>query len=98
MSKIAVMSLSGGMDSTGLLIDLIADGYSVHAISFDYGQKHRIEIDKAVKNIEYLFSNGIIVEHDIIDLKSITNLLQSNSMVNFLGLSNDSLEIIKVES
>lgn len=86
MSKIAVMSLSGGMDSTGLLIDLIADGYSVHAISFDYGQKHRIEIDKAVKNIEYLFSNGIIVEHDIIDLKSITNLLHSS-------LTDDSKEV-----
>ena len=78
MSKIAVMSLSGGMDSTGLLLDLIADDYSVHAISFDYGQKHKIEIDKAKKNIEYISSNGIKVEHDIVDLNSIVTLLDSS--------------------
>ena len=49
MSKIAVMALSGGMDSTGLLLNLLSDGFSIHAISFDYGQKHKIEIEKAKK-------------------------------------------------
>ena len=45
----AVMSLSGGMDSTGLLIRLISEGYKVSCISFDYGQKHKIEIEKQHK-------------------------------------------------
>ena len=76
--KKAVMSFSGGMDSTGLLLDLLSDGYSVHAISFDYGQKHKVEIEKAKKNIDYLSSNGLIVEHDIVDLKSISPLLHSS--------------------
>jgi len=78
MEKRAVMSLSGGMDSTGLLLDLLADGYFVHAISFDYGQKHKIEIEKAKNNIEYLFENGINIEHDIVDLSSIKSLLYSS--------------------
>ncbi|MBJ24202.1 MAG: 7-cyano-7-deazaguanine synthase [Euryarchaeota archaeon] len=76
--KNAVMSFSGGMDSTGLLLDLISDGYSVHAISFDYGQKHKIEIKKAKKNIDYLSSKGYLIEHDIVDLKSLSPLLNSS--------------------
>ena len=36
----AVMALSGGMDSTALLCRLLADGYTVSCISYDYGQKH----------------------------------------------------------
>ena len=75
MEKRAVMSLSGGMDSTGLLLDLLSEGYFVHAISFDYGQKHKIEIQKAKKNIEYLSENGINIEHNIVDLSSISSLL-----------------------
>ena len=50
----AVMAFSGGMDSTGLLIRLIADGFKVTCISYNYGQKHIIEIDRAIKNIKYL--------------------------------------------
>ena len=34
----AVMALSGGMDSTCLLIRLLAEGYTVSCISYDYGQ------------------------------------------------------------
>jgi len=78
MIKRAVMSLSGGMDSTGLLLDLLSEGYIVHAISFDYGQKHKLEIQKAKNNIEYLSSNGIYVKHDIIDLSSISSLLHGS--------------------
>ena len=59
----AVMAFSGGMDSTGLLIRLLADGFKVSCISYDYGQKHIIEIDRAIENIKYLTSNDIEVEH-----------------------------------
>ena len=52
--KRAVMALSGGMDSTSLLIHLLANNYDVDCISFRYGQKHVIEIEKADKNIHYL--------------------------------------------
>ena len=47
----AVMALSGGMDSTGLLMRLLADGYEVSCLSFDYGQKHSIELRGPRENI-----------------------------------------------
>ena len=50
----AVMALSGGMDSSALLCRLLADGYKVSCISYDYGQKHVVEIDRAKANIDYL--------------------------------------------
>ena len=78
IQKVAVMSLSGGMDSTGLLLNLLTDGYSVQAISFDYGQKHKIEIEKAQKNISYLSKKGYFVEHNIIDLTTMGKLLESS--------------------
>ena len=54
MNKLAVISLSGGIDSTSLLLHLISKEFIVYAVSFDYGQKHKIEIDRAKKNINYL--------------------------------------------
>ena len=47
--KRAIMSLSGGMDSTSLLINLLNDGFKVSCISYEYGQKHGIELDRAKK-------------------------------------------------
>ena len=47
----AVMALSGGMDSTGLLIHLLSKGYKVSCISYEYGQKHNIELERAKANI-----------------------------------------------
>lgn len=75
----AVISLSGGMDSTCLLIHLLASGYTeVHAISFNYGQKHKFELEKAKATINLLRSKGFNVLHDIVDLRSITSLLNSS--------------------
>ena len=45
-AKPAVICLSGGMDSTALLMRLLADGRKVYGLSFDYGQKHRIELER----------------------------------------------------
>ena len=50
----SVMSLSGGMDSTALLLRMIAEGDDITCISYDYGQKHLIEIDRARDNISCL--------------------------------------------
>ena len=76
--KPAVMALSGGMDSSSLLIRLVNDGYNVTALSFDYGQKHRVELDRAASLIEYLKENGYDVRHQLIDLKSATALFESD--------------------
>ena len=35
------------MDSSTVLLRLLADGYEVTALSFDYGQKHKVELERA---------------------------------------------------
>lgn len=55
--KHVVVSLSGGMDSSTLLLRCLKEYDSVTAISFDYGQKHRVELEKAQLLIDYV--NGI---------------------------------------
>jgi len=54
MKKQAVLSLSGGMDSSSLLLHLLANGYEVTALGFDYGQKHKIELDRAKSLVDYI--------------------------------------------
>ncbi len=45
----AVVLLSGGLDSATALAVAQRDGYTCHALSFDYGQRHRIELDAAAR-------------------------------------------------
>ena len=52
--KKAVLSLSGGMDSSSLLLHLLANGYEVTALGFDYGQKHKVELERAKSLVEYI--------------------------------------------
>ena len=73
-----VLSFSGGLDSTSLLLHLICKNKPVYAISFDYGQKHKIEIEFAKKNIELLESHGLNVNHKIVNISSIVSLLESS--------------------
>lgn len=56
--KQAVISLSGGMDSSTVLLRLLTEGYQVTAVCFDYGQKHHIELLRAAELVEYLEQNG----------------------------------------
>lgn len=46
-SRPAVVLLSGGLDSATVLAIAKAEGFRVHAISFDYGQRHRFELEAA---------------------------------------------------
>ena len=66
-----VISLSGGLDSTCLLLKLLSDGKEVRAYSFKYGQKHQIELEKVQRNISLLQSMGLPVTHQIINLEDV---------------------------
>lgn len=77
MAKQAVLSLSGGMDSSSLLLHLLANGYEVTALGFDYGQKHKVELERAKSLVEYLNSKGQKVKHQIIKLEGLQELLNS---------------------
>ena len=47
MSKKAVVLYSGGLDSTTCMAIARADGFEAYAMSFAYGQRHSVELDKA---------------------------------------------------
>lgn len=93
MKKLAVLSLSGGMDSTSLLVHLLAHGYEVHALSFEYGQKHVIEIDMARQNVLYMnrvFTmknpSSPTIKHQVINLKFLGQIVNS-------ALTNPNIEV-----
>ncbi len=46
-SKKAIVLLSGGLDSATTAAIAKSDGYEVHALSIDYGQRHRFELEAA---------------------------------------------------
>ena len=46
-SSRAIVLLSGGLDSATCLLTAISEGFDVYALSFDYGQRHAIELDRA---------------------------------------------------
>ena len=47
MKKKAVVLLSGGLDSTTLLAIALDQGYEPITLCFDYGQRHRVELEKS---------------------------------------------------
>jgi 7-cyano-7-deazaguanine synthase len=60
----AVVLLSGGLDSATCLAIARKEGYTVHAISFRYGQRHEYELDRA----ERLARAFGVASHRIVDI------------------------------
>ena len=75
--KHAVVSLSGGMDSSTLLLKCIHEFETVTALSFDYGQKHKVELKRAQALVDYLRRNGHNVKYQVIKLDGLVELLDS---------------------
>ena len=67
MKKKAVVLLSGGLDSTTTLAIAQKEGFEVYALSFDYGQRHKVELERA-REIAQKFA---VIDHQImtIDLR-----------------------------
>lgn len=79
MKKLAVLSLSGGMDSSTLLLHLLAKGYKVLCLSFDYGQKHKVELDMAGELVGLLKRSGFEkdIEFKVIKIDGLSSILHS---------------------
>lgn len=77
MKKKIVVVLSGGLDSSVLLSKLVADGHECRAISIFYGQRHAREL-KAAEQV----SLGLGVEHKIIDLHDLQQLMTGSSQTD----------------
>ena len=77
MAKHCVISLSGGMDSSTLLLRAIKEYDTVTALSFNYGQKHVVELERAQSLIDYLNTNGFNVKYRQIKLDGLVDLLDS---------------------
>ena len=82
--KSVVVSLSGGMDSSTLLLRALSEYDNVIAVSFDYGQKHRVELERAQELINYLNTcvncssfEPIKITYQTIKLDGLTSLLNS---------------------
>jgi 7-cyano-7-deazaguanine synthase len=73
------------MDSSTLLLHLIANSYEVTALSFDYGQKHRVELERAQELVNYINSRSRHedeyyypkVKYQVIKLDGLSHLLNS---------------------
>lgn len=79
--KHLVVSLSGGMDSSTLFLRAIDEtrktGGTVTALSFYYGQKHHVELERARQLVDYVNANGFDVKYEVIELLGLPRLLNS---------------------
>ncbi len=74
------------MDSTSLLVHLLAQNRMVYGLSFDYGQKHKIELLRLGANLQYVKDNGFEINWEMIDLSRLGSLFHSS-------LTNDDWQV-----
>lgn len=75
--SLAIVILSGGLDSTVLAHLLVSEGHRVHLLSFDYGQRHVRELEYSQKCALRLGAR-----HDIIDLRPVGKVLGGSALTD----------------
>jgi len=73
----AIAIVSGGLDSVTLAYFLRREGYQLHLISFDYGQRHKKELAFA-----RLCAQRLGAAFDVIDLTGITRFLKGSALTD----------------
>lgn len=73
----AIVLASGGLDSTTLACHLRAQGSRVRLLSFDYGQRHRRELDAAAR-----IAASLGVRHDLVDISPVGALLTGSALTD----------------
>ncbi len=81
----AVVVFSGGQDSTTCLIKALNEFDEVHAVTFDYGQRHKLEIEVAKK----LAAKLNVASHKILDVGILNELAISSLTRDNIPVSNE---------
>jgi 7-cyano-7-deazaguanine synthase len=63
MKKKAVVLASGGLDSTTIMAMAQHEGYDIYALTFDYGQRHKIELKAAQKVAKFFGAKKHLILH-----------------------------------
>src|SRR5471032_2043974 len=88
--KRAVVVFSGGQDSTTCLIQALTQYDEVHCITFDYGQRHRAEIDIARKlSVELGAKAHKVLDVGLLNELAVSSLTRDNIPVPVLGETED---------
>jgi 7-cyano-7-deazaguanine synthase len=92
MNTKALVILSGGQDSTTCLFWAAQRFKEVHAVTFDYGQRHRIEIDSAAR----VASMAGVKSHEIIQLPNCLHSASPLTSDNYLEQYENPEQMSKV--
>ncbi|MDN3557895.1 7-cyano-7-deazaguanine synthase QueC [Halomonas maura] len=76
-SPATVVIYSGGMDSYTVLHRALREGREVHALSFDYGQRHARELDVARE-----VCHKLGVPHQVVDITAIHGLIDASALTD----------------
>lgn len=86
--KEAILSCSGGLDSTSLLLNLLRNGYNPHIVNFNYGSKqNKLELKGLKKNLNYLKKKGYNIDYQTINISSAMKDLYSSLTRNNLEVA-----------
>ncbi|ENM5917197.1 7-cyano-7-deazaguanine synthase QueC [Vibrio mimicus] len=83
--KKAVVVFSGGQDSTTCLVQALKEFDEVHAITFDYGQRHKLEIEVAQKLAKQLG----VAAHKVMDVGLLNELAISSLTRDDIPVSHE---------
>lgn len=76
MSK-AIAIVSGGLDSVTLAYQLYSEGYNLHLLAFDYGQRHKKELEFAK-----LCAERLGAQYSIVNLPALGTLLKGSALTD----------------
>ena len=85
--------LSGGLDSTTVLADCVHSGFTVEAISFNYGQRHSRELDMAK-----LSAKKYGIKHTILDLSCLGEISKTSALTGDVAVPEGHYESVTMKS
>ena len=75
--KKAIAIVSGGLDSVTLAYSLASEGWKLHLLAFDYGQRHKKELQFAEQ-----CARNLDCEYSMVDLSSLRNVLHGSALTD----------------